>query len=121
MYWGTISSYNTAHEIQDNGVKQTLVFSNIKTLETRQYLSCHAVRKELGISKKSIKKNIDREILHCDFWVIKPWSSRRRTVAAVINDYKDCGVEPPERALNPKRKGSGAPIPGVCSIAELAY
>ena len=56
MYWGTISSYNTAHEIQDNGVKQTLVVSNIKTLGTRQYLSCHAVRKDLGISKKSIKK-----------------------------------------------------------------
>ena len=56
MYQGTISSYNTAHEIQDNGVKQTLVVSNIKTLETRQYLFCHAVRRELGISKKSIKK-----------------------------------------------------------------
>lgn len=120
MYWGTISCYNTAHEVLDNWVKQTLVVWNMKTLETRQYLSCHAVRKDLAISKESIRKNIDREILHCDFWVVEPWS-RRRTVADVIKDYKDCGVELPEFALNPKRKGSSTPIPGVCSLAELVY
>ena len=120
MYWGTTSCYNSAHEVRNNWVKRTLVVWNMKTLETRQYLSCHAVRKDLGIRKESIRKNIDREILHCDFWVIEPWS-RRRTVADVINDYKDCGVELPEYALKPKRKGSITPIPGVCSIAELVY
>lgn len=120
MYWGTVSCYNTAHEVHENWVKKTLVVWNMETLEARQYLSCHAIRKDLGISKESINQILDGELLHSTFWVVEPWG-RRRTVTEVVKLYKNNGISLPEHALNPRSKRSTTPIPGICSIAELVY
>lgn len=120
MYWGTKSCYNTSHEVQDNWVKTTLVVWNMKTLEVRQYLSCHAIRKDLGISKQRIANILDGKILHSNYWVVEPWS-KRQTVAEVVKFYKRCKVALPKHALNPRKKVGLTPIPGTCSISELVY
>ena len=120
MYWGTINCYNDAFEVSDGLVKKTLVAWNMETLETRQYLSCHAVSKDLGIGKEEIREVLHGEKLCSNAWVFEAWGNRR-TVAKVVDMYGKCGIPLPEHALNPKNKNSMTPIPGICSIAQLVY
>lgn len=120
MYWGTINCYNSAFEVSEGWVKKTLVVWNMKTLETRQYLSCHAVYKDLGIQKQIIEKILEGKTLCFNSWVVELWS-KRRTVAEVVDLYRKCRIRLPKHALNPKQKNNITPIPGICSIAELVY
>lgn len=120
MYWGTIDCYNSGFEVSEGRVKKTLVVWNMRTLETRQYLSCHAVSKDLGIKKEVIQQILREEVVCSDSWVVELWS-KRRTVAEILNLYRTCGIHLPEHALNSKKTGAITPIPGICSIAELVY
>ena len=118
MYWGTANSYNGSHEVKGGTIKKTLVAWNMKTLETRNYLSSHAIFKDLGIKKTFIEKILNNEILHFNLWVIEGWS-KRRSVSQVKEIYRRCGVDIPEKSTGPRRQRY--PVPGICSIADLVY
>jgi hypothetical protein len=118
MYWGTTNCYNSAFQVVEGWVTRTLVVWNMKTLEARNYLSCHAVRKDLGIDKGTIQKILGGLKVHSNFWVVENWG-KRRTVREVVEIYRSQRVRLPTHALDPRQ--SHTPIPGVCSLADLVY
>lgn len=118
MYWGTANSYNGSHEVKSGTIKKTLVAWNMRTLETRNYLSCHAISKDLGIKKNIIRQILNGEILNFNSWIAERWS-KRRSVLEVKEIYRRCGIAIPEDSTGPRRQRY--PVPGVCSIADLVY
>lgn len=120
MYWGTKHCYNHAFEVWPGAVRKTLVAWNMKTLETRQYLSCHAAGKDLEVDKALVRRVLEEKKRHVNSWVVEMWS-KRRTVREVLELYRQSRIQLPEFALRPSRKGGHTSIPGYCSIAELVY
>ena len=120
MYWGTITCYNSAFEVHLGWVTKFLVAWNMETLQVKVFLSCHAVRKDLGIPKTEIQAMLNGEQIASSNWVVE-FLGKKRTVKEVVKLYKKCKVKLPAHAMEPKKQKSPGLIPGVCSISQLVY
>ena len=94
MYWGTRNCYNLWHEVAE-GLSPPLLFVwDMRTLEVRNYLSCHAIRKDLGFSKKEIYDVLVGKRDCVNGWVIEYWEAKR-TKNEVSEMYKRNSIPEP--------------------------
>jgi hypothetical protein len=87
MYWSTRNCYNLWHEVVEGFSPPLLFVWDMRTLEVRNYLSCHAIRKDLGFSKKDINDVLVGKKDCVNGWVIEYWEMKR-TKDEVSEMYK---------------------------------
>lgn len=91
MYWGTKVSYNVNPEVYKGAINDVIIAWNMNTSEILTYLSTHAVKVDLGISKSISSRLLAKNLIEHDAWVLD-LASKVRDSSEVISWYEMTGL-----------------------------